>query len=88
MSLFLNGANAAASVAATGAISIDVQADSGLAFAAVAAASTRDVERRRNQVTHVQEFDVPALLDDLARVSTCADQACGRREAAAAIADP
>ena len=53
MSLFLNGANAAASVAATGAISIDVQADSGIALATVAATSTSDVERRRNQVTDV-----------------------------------
>jgi hypothetical protein len=52
---------------ATGAVSVDVQADPGFAFAAVATASTGDVERCRDQVTHVQEFDVAPLLDDLAR---------------------
>ena len=68
---------------ATGAISIHVQADSGLAFTAVAAAPTGDVEWRRNQVTHVQEFDVPTLLDDLARDLVTEHHTGGSRGAAA-----
>ncbi len=43
------------------------QADSGLAFAAIAAAPARDVERHGNEVADVQELDVAALLDHLAR---------------------
>src|SRR5438034_2786586 len=39
-----------------GAIPIDIQADAGLAFPAVAAAPARDVERDGNQVAHIQEL--------------------------------
>ena len=43
------------------------QADAGLALLAVAAAPARDVERRRDEVALLEELDVAALLDDLAR---------------------
>jgi len=49
-----------------GAIPINIQADAGLAFPAVAAASARDVERDGNQVAHIQELYVPAFLNDFA----------------------
>ena len=42
------------------------EADSGLAFPAVAASPARDVERHGDQVADVQELDVAALFDDLA----------------------
>lgn len=49
----------------TRAVRIDVEADAGLALLAVAAAAARDVERHRDEVADLDEFDVPPDLDDL-----------------------
>ncbi len=47
------------------AVRIDVEADTGLALLAVAAATARDVERHRHEVAYTHELDVPSDLDDL-----------------------
>ncbi len=54
-------------VSGAGTRRIHGQADSGLAFPAIAAAPAGDVERHGDQVAHVEELDVAALLDNLAR---------------------
>src|ERR1019366_3007722 len=65
------------------AISVDVQADAGFAFAAVAAPPTRDVERSGHEVSHVQKLHIAALLDDLAGNLVAQDHTRGSRRPAA-----
>ena len=62
---------------------IDVQADAGLAFFAVAAAPAGDVERHGNQVADLDELDVAAGLDDLAGDLMAENQSVRRGRAAA-----
>jgi len=57
---------------------VDVEADPGLALLAVSAAAAGDVERDRNQVALLDELNVPADLDHLARNLMAKDQAGGR----------
>ena len=56
---------------------IDVQADAGLAFLAIAAAPAGDVERHRDQVADLDEFDVAARLDHFAGDFVAENQARG-----------
>ena len=60
---------------------IDLEADSGLAFLAVAAAAAGDVERHRDQIAHVDELDIWAGLDDLAGDFVAEGQSHGSRGA-------
>ena len=62
-------------VGRAGAGGVDVEADSGSAFLAVAAAPAGDVEWHADDVANADELDIPAGLDHLARDFVAEDQA-------------
>src|SRR6202044_1189553 len=71
------------SVGGTGPIRVYVQADSGLALLAVAAAAAGDVERHAADVAYLDEFDISAGFDDLAGYLVTEYKVLGRRRAPA-----
>ena len=62
---------------------VNVQADAGLAFLAVAAAPAGDIERHRDDVADADELDVSAGLDHLACDFVAEDEARGSGRASA-----
>ena len=67
----------------SGPIRVDVEADPSLAFLAVAAPATRDVERHRAQVADLDELDVATDPDHLTGDLMAEDQPLGGSGAAA-----
>jgi hypothetical protein len=67
----------------SGTVRVDVETDARLAFLAVTAAATRDVERYRAEVAELDELHVGSGFDDLPQYLVAEHEARGRRRAAA-----